>query len=134
MHTFQLALSIAAITALIVYAFIVSFSSNRGTQYLADMTSSLRLLNARFEANETINADNERKEMEILQNKVKTACDRKSITADQELGVSFATLRQHVTRIADGPSVTDRSAWIKLKALTCSFDDSYFGHSSNRAQ
>jgi hypothetical protein len=132
MHTVLLVLVLLVVAGLIVFTFIVSFSSSKGEQSMASLSQFLRSINTRFDAHDPINVEQERKEMEILQNRVKVCCDEQTISNNNDLRSLFKTLCNHISITCDLSNLPDRSSWIKLKVVTSNFDDTYF-HSIAKA-
>src|SRR5947209_2914421 len=103
--------------ALVVYSLMSGLRSTKGPQSMASLIGYLRFVDARFEARVPINAEAERKEMEIWQNKTKTTCDQRAITANEELKLLVSKVYTEISAACERSGATDRSSWIKLKAL-----------------
>jgi hypothetical protein len=113
-------------TGIIVYSLITSFSSTKAGQSMVLLTNYLSIFDAKFEAHTKINAESERKEMELLQNKVKACCEQKEISSNTGLKLLMAGLCKKIGEACTLSNEVDKTSWLKLKELTFSFEDTYF--------
>jgi hypothetical protein len=73
-----------------------------------------------------INPEFERKEMEILQNKIKTSSKRLRISGDKDLQQLFDSNCKYIQSAMIDVNLANRSSWIKFRELMLSFDQLYF--------
>jgi hypothetical protein len=117
---------ILIVTAIIVYSLIASFSSNKAGQSILLLTNYLTLFDGKFEAPGKIDAEAERKIMELLQNRVKACCTQQEISSNAALKLLIAVLCKKISETIVRSNTLNKSSWIKLKELTCSFEYNYF--------
>jgi hypothetical protein len=86
----------------------------------------LRSLQLKFVTAALINPDLERKEMEILQNKIKTSSNPLIISGDDDLKLLFGSNCNYIQSAMMDVNLENRSSWIKFKELMFSFDYLYF--------
>ena len=84
-------------TAIIVYSLVTSFSSTKSGQSMLVFTNYLSLFDAKFEAHTRIDAEAERKEMELLQNRVKANCEQNEISSNTSLKLMMAGLCKKIS-------------------------------------
>ena len=90
------------------------------------LTSYLSFFDAKFEAHTRIDAEAERKEMELLQNKVKACCEQLEISSNTKLKLLIAGICQKISGASARSNEVDKASWLKLKEVTFSFKDTYF--------
>lgn len=112
-------------TAIIVYSLVTSFSSTKSGQSMLVFTNYLSLFDAKFEAHTRIDAEAERKEMELLQNRVKANCEQNEISSNTSLKLMMAGLCKKISEGCIRSNEVDKASWLKLKELTVSFEDTY---------
>jgi hypothetical protein len=117
---------ILIVTAIIVYSLITSFSSNKAGQSILLLTNYLTLFDAKFEVPGKIDAEAERKAMELLQNRVKACCGQQEISSDAGLKLLITGVCKKISETCARSNAVNKSSWIKLKELTCSFEYNYF--------
>ena len=122
---FQILLILIAI-AIIVFSLVTSFSSTKAGQSMLLLTNYLSLFYAKFEAHTRIDAEAERKEMEILQNKVKACCGKQEISSNAGLKLLIGVLCKRISEASTFSNAVDKASWIKLKEVTLGFEDTYF--------
>lgn len=93
----------------------------------AALKKQLRLLQLKFVSAVLINPDVERKEIEILQNKIKTSNNPVNISNDNDLKQLFASNCEYIQLAMTDVNLANRSSWIKFKELMFSFSKFYFG-------
>jgi hypothetical protein len=113
-------------TAIIVYSLITSFSSTKAGQSMLSLTQYLSQFDSKFKAPGRIDAEAERKEMELLQNKVKACCEQKEISSNTGLKLLTSGLRKKINEACARSNAVDQASWIKLKEVTSNFEDTYF--------
>jgi hypothetical protein len=86
----------------------------------------LRSLQLKFVTAASINPEMERKEMEILQNRIKTSSNTSIISGDDDLKLLFGSNCKYIQSAMMDVNLENRSSWIKFKELMFSFDDLYF--------
>jgi len=86
----------------------------------------LRSLQLKFLSYALINPEAERKEMEILQNKIKTSSNQVSISGDKDLKQLLASNCKYIQLAMTDVNLANRSSWIKFRELMFSFDNFYF--------
>lgn len=90
------------------------------------LKKQLRLLQLKFVTAAHISPELERKEMEILQNKIKTSSNPLIISSDNELKLLFASNCKYIQSEITNMKLENRSSWIKFKELMFSFYEFYF--------
>ena len=86
----------------------------------------LRSLQLKFVTAAVINPESERKEMEILQNKIKTSNNPSLISGDNDLKLLFDSNCKYIQSEMNNSNLPNRSSWIKFRDLMLGFDKSYF--------
>jgi hypothetical protein len=90
------------------------------------LKKQLRSLQLKFVTAALINPELERKEMEILQNKIKTSSNALTISGDHDLKMLFASNCQYIQSAIADVNLLNKSSWIKFKELMFSFDAFFF--------
>jgi len=90
------------------------------------LKKQLRSLQLKFVTAAHISPEAERKEMEILQNKIKTSSNPLIISSDNELKLLFASNCKYIQSEITNMKLENRSSWIKFKELMFSFYEFYF--------
>jgi hypothetical protein len=98
----------------------------KGPFNTAALKKQLRSLQLKFVTATPINPESERKEMEILQNKIKTSSAQLTISGDKDLQQLFDSNCKYVQSATTDANLVNRSSWIKFKELMFSFGDLYF--------
>ena len=93
---------------------------------MAALKNQLRSLQLKFVTAALINPELERKEMKILQNKIKTSSNTSIISGDHDLRLLFDCNCKYIQSEMNNVNLENRSSWIKFKELMFSFDDFYF--------
>jgi hypothetical protein len=93
---------------------------------MLSLVQYLSLFDTKFKALGGIDAEAERKEMEILQNKVKACCGQQEISSNTGLKLLMARLCKKISEACARSNAVDQASWLKLKELTSSFEDTYF--------
>ena len=125
--TFPPILVIVFVVGMLVLLFFTCFRSTTGQASTAALLLHLQQLHGKFISAEKIDPEIERKEMEILQNKIKTASDAVVISGNPDLRKMFGLNCQSIAAVLNDEGLTDRTAWIKLNALMIDFNFLYFG-------
>lgn len=107
--------------------FFACFRSTKGAVSTAALLLQLQQLHAKFMSAERIDPEIERKEMEIIQNKIKTASDAAVISGNPDLKKMFGLNCQSIASVLNTEGLTDRTAWLKFNALMIDFNFLYFG-------
>jgi hypothetical protein len=90
------------------------------------LKKQLRSLQLKFVSAALINPELERKEMELLQNKIKTSSNTSIISGDHDLRLLFSSNCKYIQSEMNNVNLENRSSWIKFKELMFSFDHLYF--------
>jgi hypothetical protein len=98
----------------------------KGPINTATLKTHLRSLQLKFVTAALINPELERKEMEILQNKIKTSSNPLVISGDHDLKMLFNSNCKYIQSEMNNTKLENRSSWIKFKELMFSFDAFYF--------
>jgi len=119
-------LLIVGLAALIVLLVTVCTKFTKGPISTDALKKQLRLLQLKFVTAETINPEMERKEMEILQNKIKTSSNALIISDDNDLKLLSDSNCKYIQSEMDNINLTNRSSWIQFRELMLGFDKLYF--------
>jgi hypothetical protein len=119
-------LIIIGLAGLLVLTVTTCIKSTKGPLDTAALKRQLRSLQLKFVSFASINPQVERKEMEILQNKIKTSSSQVSISGDKDLKQLLASNCRYILLAMTDMNLADRSSWIKFRELMFSFDDFYF--------
>src|SRR6476620_3942369 len=114
---------LGVLIALLISTCMKSTKSSFNTDALKTQLRSLQL---KFVTAALINPELERKEMEILQNKVKTSSHPLVISDDYDLKLLFDSNCKYIQSEMNNTDLTSRSSWIKFRDLMLGFDDLYF--------
>ena len=98
----------------------------KGPVSVVDMKDYLIRLQKKFIAQKAINPEQERIEMEKLQNKIKGSCDRGVISSNGELKDLFGENCASIRAIMAHEHIGDKMAWLKFRELMFSFNSFYF--------
>lgn len=124
--TFPQILLIVVLLGLLVLLVRTCIKFTKGPLSTTALKQQLLQLQSKFVSSALINPEVERKEMEILQNKIKTSSDQLTISGDKDLQELFASNRKYIQSIMGDVNLTNRSSWIKFKELMFGFGDFYF--------
>jgi len=119
-------LLIVGLGALIVFLVTTCIKFTKGPISTDALKRQLRLLQLKFVTAETINPDVERREMEILQNKIKTSNDVLIISDDNDLKLLSGSNCKYIQLEMDNVNLANRSSWIQFRELMLGFDRFYF--------
>jgi hypothetical protein len=119
-------LLIVGLGALIVFLVTTCIKFTKGPISTDALKRQLRLLQLKFVTAETINPDVERREMEILQNKIKTSNDALIISDDNDLKLLSGSNCKYIQLEMDNVNLANRSSWIQFRELMLGFDRFYF--------
>lgn len=119
-------LLIVGLGALIVFLVTTCIKFTKGPISTDDLKRQLRLLQLKFVTAETINPDVERREMEILQNKIKTSNDALIISDDNDLKLLSGSNCKYIQLEMDNVNLANRTSWIQFRELMLGFDKFYF--------
>jgi translation elongation factor EF-1beta len=120
------ALLIAVVVGLIVLMVSVCVKSTAGPLSMAALKDHLRLLQSKFASQAPVDPEQERIEMEKLENNIKAACPQKVISGNSELKALFLTNYHTVEVITGNQQTANRTEWLKLRELMSGFNDLYF--------
>ena len=102
-------LSIVGLAGLLVLLVTTCIKFTKGPFDTAALKKQLRLLQLKFVSAALINPEAERKEIEILQNKIKTSSNQMSISGDTDLKQLFASNCKYIqSALADENLANDR--------------------------
>lgn len=119
-------LFIIGMAGLLVLLVTTCIKFTKGPFDTAALKKQLRLLQLKFVSAALINPEAERKEMEILQNKIKTSSNQMSISGDKDLKQLFASNCKYIQSAMTDVNLANRNSWIKFRELMFSFGDFYF--------
>jgi hypothetical protein len=119
-------LFIVGLTGLLVLLVTTCIKFTKGPFDTAALKKQLRLLQLKFVGAALINPEAERKEIEILQNKIKTSSNQMRISDDKDLKQLFASNCKYIQSAMTNENLANRSSWIKFRELMFSFEDFYF--------
>lgn len=119
-------LLIVGLGALIVFLVTTCIKFTKGPISTDALKRQLRLLQLKFVTAETINPDVERREMEILQNKIKTSNDALIISDDNDLKLLSGSNCKYIQLEMDNVNLANRSSWVQFRELMLGFDRFYF--------
>ena len=119
-------LMIIGLAGLLVLLVTTCIKFTRGPLDTAALKKQLRLLELKFVSAALVNPETERKEIEILQNKIKTSSNQMSISGDMDLRQLFASNCNYIQTAMTDANLANRSSWIKFRELMFSFVDFYF--------
>ena len=119
-------LMIIGLAGLLVLLVTTCIKFTRGPLDTAALKKQLRLLELKFVSAALVNPETERKEIEILQNKIKTSSNPMSISGDMDLRQLFASNCKYIQTAMTDANLANRSSWIKFRELMFSFVDFYF--------
>jgi hypothetical protein len=119
-------LLIVGLAGLLILLVTSSIKFTKGPINTAALKTQLRSLQLKFVTAALINPELERKEMEILQNKIKTSANPSTISADNDLKLLFDSNCKYIQSEMNNTNLQNRSAWIKFRELMFGFDKFYF--------
>ena len=119
-------LFIVGLAGLLVLLVTTCIKFTKGPFDTAALKKQLRLLQLKLASAALISPEAERKEMEILQNKIKTSSNQVIISGDSDLKQLLASNCKYIHLAMTDVNLADRSSWIKFRELMFSFDDFYF--------
>lgn len=119
-------LMIIGLAGLLVLLVTTCIKFTRGPLDTAALKKQLRLLELKFVSAALVNPETERKEIEKLQNKIKTSSNPMSISGDADLRQLFASNCKYIQTAMTDANLANRSSWIKFRELMFSFVDFYF--------
>lgn len=119
-------LLIAGLAGLLVLLFTTCIKFTKGPINTAALKKQLRSLQLKFVTAALINPELERKEMEILQNKIKTSSNPLIISGDDDLKLLFDSNCKYIQSEMNNINLENRSSWIKFRELMFGFDKFYF--------
>lgn len=120
-------LLVVAVAGLFILMIVTCIKSTKGPINTDALKTQLRSLQLKLVTTAVpINPEWERKEMEILQNKIKTTSEQSIISNDKDLRQLFASNVQYIQSAMKDANLANRSSWIKLKELMFSFNEFYF--------
>lgn len=119
-------LFIVGTTGLFVLLVTACVKFTRDPADTAALKTKLRSLQLKFVSAVFINPELERKEMETLQNKIKTSSNPMRISGDNDLKQLFASNCNYIQSVMTDVNLPNMSSWIKFKELMISFGNFYF--------
>jgi hypothetical protein len=119
-------LLIIVLAGLLVLLVTTCTKFTKGPINTAALKNQLRSLQLKFVTAALINPDLERKEMEILQNKLKTTSNPSIISGDHDLKQLFGNNCKYIQSEMNNTNLENRSGWIKFRALMFGFEKLYF--------
>jgi len=119
-------LLIVVSAALLVLLVTTCIKFTKGPINTAALKNHLRSLQLKFVTAALINPELERKEMEILQNKIKSSSNPSIISGDDDLKLLFGSNCKYIQSEMDNANLENRSSWIKFRELMFGFDKLYF--------
>jgi len=117
---------IVGFTGLLVLLVNTCLKFTKGPLDTANLKKRLGLLQLKFVSAALINPEAERREIEILQNKIKTSSSLMRISSDKDLRQLFASNCKYIQSEMADVNLLERSSWIKFRELMFSFDEFYF--------
>lgn len=120
------AVLIAVVVGLIVLMISVCVKSTAGPLSMTALKDHLRLLQSKFASQTPVDPEQERIEMEKLENNIKANCPQKDISRNAELKTLFLTNYHTVEVITGNNQTANRTEWLKLRELMSGFNDLYF--------
>jgi hypothetical protein len=124
--TFPQVLLIVVLVSLLVLMVKTCIKFTKGSLSTTALKKQLRQLQSKFVSSAPIDAETERQEMEILQNKIKTSSGPSTISGDKDLQQLFASNCNYIQSAMTDVNLVNRSSWIKFKELMFGFNDLYF--------
>ena len=119
-------LLIVGLTGLLILLANTCLKFTKGPLDTANLKKRLGLLQLEFVSAALINPEAERREIEMLQNKIKTSSNQMSISSDKDLRQLFASNCKYIQSEMADVNLLERSSWIKFRELMFSFDEFYF--------
>ena len=119
-------LLIVVLAGLLVLLVTTCIKFTKGPINTAALKTQLRSLQLKFVTAAVVNPELERKEMEILQNKIKTSSNQSIISGDHDLKLLFDSNCKYIQSEMNNTNLTNRSSWIKFRELMFGFDKFYF--------
>jgi hypothetical protein len=119
-------LLILGLAGLFVLLVTTCIKFTKGPINTAALKNQLRSLQLKFVTAALINPELERKEMEILQNKIKTSSNPSIISNDKDLKLLFDSNCKYIQSEMNNTNLENRSSWIKFRELMLGFDKFYF--------
>jgi hypothetical protein len=119
-------LLVVAVAGLFILMITTCIKFTKGPINTDALKTRLRSLQFKFVTSASIDPEWERKEIEILQNKIKTTNGQSNISDDQDLRQLFASNCNYIESAMMDVNLKNRSSWIKLKGLMFSFNEFYF--------
>ena len=119
-------LLIVVLAGLLVLLVTTCIKFTKGPINTAALKTQLRSLQLKFVTAAVINPELERKEMEILQNKIKTSSNPLIISGDHDLKLLFDSNCKYIQSEMNNTNLPNRSSWIKFRELMFGFDKFYF--------
>lgn len=119
-------LLIIVVLCLLIAAFVVSYTSTKGTLALAALRNHLSVLQPLFSHSSTVDAEAERNGLEKLLNNVKATCHQRVISRDVDLQSKLSRACEQISAITKSQAGDTKSSWIKLRAAAYGFGESYF--------
>jgi len=119
-------LLIVVLAGLLVVLVTTCIKFTKGPINTAALKTQLRSLQLKFVTAAVINPELERKEMEILQNKIKTSSNPLIISGDHDLKLLFDSNCKYIQSEMNNTNLVNRSSWIKFRELMFGFDKFYF--------
>lgn len=124
------AVLIAVVAGLIVLMVSACIKSTAGPLSMTALKDHLRLLQSKFASQAPVDPEQERIEMEKLENSIKANCPQKAISGNAELKALFLTNYHTVEVITGNNKTANRTEWLKLRELMSGFNDLYFQRSA----
>lgn len=119
-------LLILVLAGLLVLLVSTCIKFTKGPLSTAALKNHLRALQLKFISAASINPERERREMEILQNQVKTSGRPATISADDDLRLLVNSNSRYIQSETDNIHLENRSAWIQFRELMLDFKNRYF--------
>jgi len=119
-------LLIVVLAGLLVLLVTTCIKFTKGPINTAALKTQLRSLQLKFVTAAVVNPELERKEMEILQNKIKTSSNQSIISGDHDLKLLFDSNCKYIQSEMNNTNLANRSSWIKFRELMFGFDKFYF--------
>jgi hypothetical protein len=122
---FQIILLLVTL-ALVTFALITSLSSSKASLSVKALMTYLKDVQNRLWNNSPIDAGQERADMEILFNKVKSNCGEAVISGNLDLEKLLKEASEKISFISDNNESDKKTAWVQFKQSILGFQDIYF--------
>ena len=122
---FQIILLLATL-ALLIFALVTGFSSNKASLSIKALKNYLKDVQNRLWNNSPMDAGKERADMELLFNKVKSNCGEKLISNNLDLKNLVKDAGEKISFISDNNATDKKTSWLQFKASILGFQEIYF--------